>query len=199
MNAKELFFNIKPLWEKYDIKEAEPYLTGLSQGSRADIEDKKNSGYYKFLPCLMKYLKPQQVLELGGAMGASALMMLSSLPKESVLYSMTLQEGGLEFSFVKETYPNFVPVVGNDLILKNWPADIDLANTDVWFLDSTHSYDQLSQERKLYEPFFKKGAVIFIDDIHLSEEMWRAWTEFKGDKFDASVYLHHSGFGIIVI
>ncbi|MEK7112631.1 MAG: class I SAM-dependent methyltransferase, partial [Patescibacteria group bacterium] len=144
-------------------------------------------------------LKPRRVLELGGAMGASALMMLSSLPKESRLYSITLSEGGLEFSFVKENYPNFVPIVGDDLILTNWPKDLDLHKADLWFFDSEHNYNQLKSELELYRPFFKKGAVILIDDIKLNEGMWQAWVEFPGDKFDVSVYLHHSGFGICVI
>lgn len=198
MTAEELFKKVKPLWENYDLKKAEPYLKHLSPGSRNDIENKKGVGYYQFLACLVSYLNPKLVLELGGAMGASSLMMLSSLPKESKLYSITLEEGGLEFSFVKENYPNFVPIVGNDLILSNLPKGLDLQKTDLWFFDSTHTYDQLSLERKTYEPFFKKGAVILLDDIKLNEGMFKAWTEFPGDKFDASVYLHWSGFGISI-
>ena len=199
MKAKELFEKVKPLWEKYDLTKAEPWLKGLSEGSRRDILDKTNVGYYQFLPCLINYLGPRVIIELGGAMGAAALMMLSSLPKESRLYSITLEEHGLEFSFVKEKYPSFVPIVGDDLILSNWPKELDLAQTDLWFFDSLHSYDQLHKEIELYKPFFKEGAVILVDDIHLSEEMFRAWLEFSGDKFDATAWLHWSGYGIIVI
>lgn len=197
-SAKELFEAVRPLWEKYELKRAEPYLKHLSSGARNDIENKKESGYYQFLPCLVDYLKPKQIIELGGAMGASALMMLSSLPKESRLWSITLPEGGLEFSFVKENYPNFVPVVGNDLNPKIWPPSLKLSKTDIWFFDSDHSYTQLKSELELYGKFFKKGAVILLDDIHLNDGMWQAWVEFPGDKFDASAWLHWSGFGIIV-
>ena len=199
MKAKELFEKVKPLWENYDLTSAEPYLKGLSEGSRNDILDKKNVGYYQFLPCLIEYLNPKICLELGGAMGAAALMILSSLPKTSRLYSITLEEHGLEFSFVKEKYPNFVPIVGDDLNLNNWPKELNLAQTDLWFFDSLHTYDQLHAELELYKPFFKEGTVILVDDIHLSPEMFKAWTEFPGDKFDASVYLHHSGYGICVM
>lgn len=198
MTAKELFEQVKPLWEKYDLTKAEPYLKGLSDGSRNDILNKQEVGYYQFLPCLIEYLNPKICLELGGAMGAASLMMLSSLPKESRLYSITLAEQGLEFSFVKEKYPNFVPIVGNDLDLNNWPNDLDLNQTDLWFFDSEHNYDQLKAEYNLYKPFFKKGTVILIDDIKINTEMYRAWLEFECDKFDASVYLHWSGFGIAI-
>lgn len=198
-SAKELFEKVKPLWEKYDLKQAEPYLTGLSPGARNDIENRKEVGYYQFLPVLIDYLKPKQIVELGGAMGAAALMMLSTLSKESKLYSITLEENGLQFSFVKENYPNFVPIVGDDLNLRNFPKELDLGQTDLWFFDSHHDYDQLHAELELYRPFFKKGTVILLDDIHLSEGMFKAWTEFPGDKFDATVYLHWSGYGIIVV
>lgn len=199
MKARNLFGSVKPLWEKYDLKEAEPFLKGVSEGSRKDIEDRKESGYYQFLPPLIKHIKPKQIVELGGAMGASALMMLSAMPKDSRLYSITLEEHGLEFSFVKEKYQNFVPIVGDDLDLANWPNSLKLSNTDLWFFDSEHTYDQLVSEINLYKPYFKKGAVILVDDIHLNEEMYRAWLEFPGDKFDATAWLHWSGYGIICI
>ena len=199
MKAKDLFFTLKPLWENYDLKKVEGYLAGVSEGAMNDIRNKKESGYYQWLPVLIEYLKPLTVVELGGAMGASALMMLSSLPKESRLYSITLAEGGLEFSFVKENYPNFVPIVGDDLNLKTWPKELALGTTDLWFFDTEHNYQQLHAELELYKGFFKKGAVILIDDIHLNEGMFRAWTEFPGDKFDATTYLHWSGFGIVTI
>ena len=197
MSAKELFYKLKPLWENYKPDFGSSYFSGISQGALSDIKNKEEVGYYQMLPVIVEYLKPRVALELGGAMGASTLMMLSSLPRESYLYSITLPEEGLEFSFVKEKYPNFVPIVGNDLNLTIWPKSLDLAQTDLWFFDTTHSYQQLSQEYQTYKPYFKKGAVILLDDIKLNEGMFKAWTEWEGDKFDASTWLHHSGFGII--
>ena len=198
-SAKELFEKVKPLWEKYDLKQAEPYLEGLSDGSRRDVEDRDKVGYYQFLPCLVEYLKPKTVVELGGAMGAASLMILSSLPRDSRLYSITLTENGLEFSFVKEKYPNFVPIVGDDLKLENWPKELNLGQTDLWFIDSAHNYAQFHAEIELYKPFFKKGTVILIDDIKLNEEMFRGWLEFPGDKLDVTNWLHYSGYGLCII
>ena len=198
-SAKELFEKVKPLWEEYDLKQAEPYLKGLSDGSRRDVEDREKVGYYQFLPCLVDYLKPRQIVELGGAMGVAALMILSSLPKDSKLYSITLEENGLEFSFIQEKYPNFVPIVGDDLNLSNWSKDLNLGQTDLWFLDSEHSYAQFHAETELYKPFFKKGAVILIDDIKLNGEMFKGWLEFPGNKYDVTNWLHFSGFGLVLI
>lgn len=198
-SAKELFGILKPVWEESNTRGLQDYLKGFSSGAIADVENKSEVGYYQFLPVLVEYLKPKQVVELGGAMGASALMMLSSLPKTSRLYSVTLAEGGLEFSFVKGNYPNFVPIVGDDLDLKIFPVQMELGQTDLWFFDSEHNYHQLHSEIELYRPFFKKGAVILVDDIKLNPGMWKAWLEFPGDKFDATTWLHYSGFGIVII
>jgi len=199
MTSKDLFERVRPAWEKYDIKKAKPYLKGVGQTAMNDILNREGSGYYQFLPCLISYLKPKQIVELGGAMGASALMMLSSLPSKSRLYSITLPENGLEFSYIKKDYKQFVQVVGDDLKLKNWPKSLDLSKTDLWFFDSEHTYEQLHAEIELYKKYFKKGAVILVDDIHLSSSMFKAWLEFPGNKFDATAWLHWSGFGIITI
>lgn len=198
-SARELFEKVKPSWEKYDLKKAEPYLKGLSDGARNDIENKSEVGYYQFLPCLISYLKPRQIVELGGAMGASALMMLSALPTTSKLFSITLEEDGLEYSFVKEKYHNFVPIVGDGLDLKSWSSTLNLGETDLWFIDTKHEESQLKAEIELYKPFFKKGSVILLDDIKINEGMFRVWIDLNVDKFDATTWLHHSGFGIIVL
>ena len=198
MTAKELFEKVKKVYNVYDIKDAEPFLKSISEGSRHDIYNKNEVGYYQFLACLVKETRPNQILELGGAMGVSALMMLSELPKASTLFSVTLEEGGLEFSFVKEKYQNFVPIVGNSLDLAVWPKDCQLEETDILFIDSEHSYAQLKAELDLYGPKLKKGTIVLIDDIKLNEGMFKAWLEIEWDKFDAST-LHHSGFGIAIV
>lgn len=174
-------------------------LGKVSQGSMNDILDKGKSYYYQWLPCLMRELQPKQVVELGGAMGASSLMMLYGLPKSSKLYSITLEEHGLEFSFMEpELYPNFTQIVGNDLDLMVWPENLDLGETDIWFFDTDHTYEQLMAEYELYKPFFKPGAVLLFDDIKLNDGMKKAWKEMElGDKYEADE-LHWSGFGVAI-
>jgi predicted O-methyltransferase YrrM len=196
--AERLFKKVQEEFKHYDLESAKPFLKHVSEGARRDIEDKERSGYYQWLPCLIKVVKPKQVVELGGAMGASALMMLSALPKTSKLYSITLKEHGLEFSFIREDYPNFTPIVGNDLVLENWPEDLDLSKTDIWFIDTVHRANQLKAEFCAYESHFKKGAIVLLDDIKL-DDMYKAWTFLPWDKYDATADLHWSGFGICVV
>ena len=127
-------------------------------------------------------------------MGVSALCMLSTLPKESKLFSTTLKEHGLEFSFIRESYPQLIKIVGNDLDMSIWPSDMDWKATDVLFIDSEHSYQQLKNELSLYIPLIGKDTVVLLDDIHLNEEMFRAWLEIEYPKLDIS-RLHKSEIG----
>ncbi len=171
-------------------------VRGIATGSINDINNVAQSLYYRYLPALIEELQPKQIVELGGAMGASAIMMLSALPKGSTLYSVTLPEYGLEFAFLTREYPGLVKVVGNDLDLSTWPHDLHLSKTDLWFFDSEHSYGQLSKEIRLYAPFFKEGTIALFDDIRLDEDMQRAWLEIELPKISLPD-LHHSGFGMV--
>ena len=192
--AQELFDKVKPAWDKYEIPD--DYKQMPERGQR-DVLDKENWGYYQFLPCLIDTTKPFQVIELGGAMGVAAVMMAAAHHKPQI-YSITLQEHGLEFSFIKKEYPHLHKIVGDDLVLNNWPAGIDLHKTDIWFLDSLHEYSQIKKEYELYKPFWKKGTIILLDDIKINAGMWQAWLEWEGDKYDASILHVPSGFGIVV-
>jgi predicted O-methyltransferase YrrM len=163
-----------------------------------DVLDKDEWGYYQFLSALIKARQPQQIVELGGAMGVACVAMLSEMDEESILYSITLPEHGLEFSYISRDYPGLVATVGDDLELSNWPDELRLDRTDLWFIDTLHTRAQLEKELELYSPHFKEGAVVLFDDIKM-EELWPVWLDMKWDKYDASVLHVPSGFGIVVI
>jgi len=175
-------------------KAAEPPYDGAIWD---DVMNVNGCANYLFSTCLMDVLKPKQVIELGGAMGTWSVCVLQTLPAESQLYSITLAEGGKEFMFVADKYENFHPIVGDDLNMDNWKG-VDLSKTDIWYFDSIHSYEQLTKELNLYSPFFKKGALLLFDDIHINDEMEQAWKEIQ-DKYetvDKTDPLHWTGFGI---
>src|SRR3990167_8668119 len=192
MTAKEITERAIQERSKLKLSDFMPYLKDSSEGGIRDVMDWGNVGYYQWLTALMKTEKPKQVVELGGAMGVSALMMLAGLPKDSKLYSITLVEHGLEFSFIKENYQQLVKVLGDDLDLNNWPKDLDLGKTDIFFVDTLHTTDQLTKELELYKPFFKKGAILLLDDIHMAE-LEPVWNSLTYDKYDSG--LHEFGFG----
>ena len=161
-----------------------------------DVRNKTGSGYYCWLPGFIELLQPKQIVELGGAMGVADIMILRTLSEDDHLYSVTLAENGLEFCYIKKNYPNFIPVVGDDLDLDNWPKDLDWDQVDLIFFDSEHSEDQLTKELDLYFPLLKKGTILLFDDIHLNPGMDNVWRSLKCEKYDLTSSLHWSGFGL---
>lgn len=206
-NLKSIIDSSLKKLEKFDptsiVDELKLYadkgVVGAS-GAINDVLDKKGTGYYCWFPGFISLLKPTQIVELGGAMGVGDICMLHATYQDFKLYSITLEEHGLEFAYIdKNKYPNFVPVIGDDLQLENWPKDLDLSKTDLLFVDSEHSYNQLKAELDLYSPFLKKGTIILLDDIWQNEGMGKAWNEIKWDKFDITSPLHWTGFGICIV
>lgn len=196
--AQDLYNKVKEVDFTTDMS----LFAKCNDGAIRDVESKDGrSDYYQWLPKLIKMTKPKQIVELGGAMGVSAIAMLQTLPKTSKLYSITLEEHGLEFSFMDKEYDNFIKIVGDDLDLNNWPKDLDLSKTDIWFIDSEHTYEQVRKEIDLYKKYFKEGSILLFDDIHINDGLSQVWEEIKqeipGDKYESD--LHYSGYGIIVV
>jgi len=173
------------------------HLTDISTGAWNDVLNIEGCGNYQFLSALMKTLKPRVVVELGGAMGVGTLMMLANADKECQIYSITLEEGGLEFSFIKKKYPNLHLIVGNDLDMENWPKDMQWEKVDFLYIDSKHTKEQLKQELDLYLPILKKGTIIAIDDIYLNDGMKKVWNMIYYHKIDLTKECHWSGWGLV--
>lgn len=176
-----------------------PYIRHIGAGSWADIISGQ-ANYYKYLPLVIKATKPRQVIELGSAAGTSALMMLSHLPENSMLYACSIPEPEGEFRFIREKFHNLKLIRGNDLDLSVW-GDLDLSKTDVWLFDTDHNYRQVNAEMKLYDRFFKPGCLVFLDDINLNEDMRRAWSEIKYPKLKLPSWHTYksTGFGVFTI
>jgi len=184
--------------KKLNMEEIHAYLKDCSSNSLDDINNVALSGYYRYLAALMKAVKPKQVVEMGSAGGASALMMISTLPDKSMLYAITLKEDEGEFRFINKNYPNLTLITGDTRELKSWPKKCKLKKTDVWFIDTMHTEEHLTLELNLYEPFFKQGAIILLDDIRLNDSMVRLWNKIWYSKLSLPD-LHWSGFGMAVV
>ena len=198
--AEDLWNQIKPVFDKYDLSSAKAELEQLDAVGGEGPEDVRSDQwrYYWWLPSLVRTIRPAQIVELGGAWGVGALMILSELSKESKLYSTTLPEEPA-FKYIRKDYPNLIKLIGDHLDLDIWPKDIDLKKTDIWFIDSNHTASQLRKELELYTPFFKPRAILLFDDIHIDPAFYAVWLELPFDKYDASVLHIPSGFGIAVI
>jgi len=205
MNLEELVRIVLENREKIDFNKIYPYLSLVPEDIKSyvfDLSQVGKAGYYLFLASLMQIIKPKQVVELGGSNGLSALFMLSMLEKDSRLYSISLPDPGQDFAWIQPRgYVNLNIVRGDDLNLNNWPEGLDLSATDFWFIDTSHTKEQLSKELELYTPFFKKDAIIAFDDIYENNGIKSVWEEViqKYEHMDLTEECHSSGWGIIKV
>lgn len=64
-----------------------------------------------------------------------------------------------------------------DQILPTLGAGVDLA-----YIDGHHKYEPTLHYFRRLEPHLNKGGLVVFDDVHLSQDMWRAWEVLKRRK-----------------
>lgn len=198
VTANELDLEVHKYLNNFDVYPLEDHLSLVGDGQKLEVFDKTGQPqlYYQWLACLMRLLKPKQVVELGAAAGISTIMMASQLPKDSKLYSVDI-DPDLAWKWMKYEYPQVVKILGDDLDMSLW-KEVDLKKTDVWFIDTLHTGEQLKKEFELYTPYFKKGAVVVLDDIRM-DELKPVWDALPYDKCETTNPNHYSGFGHFIV
>jgi cephalosporin hydroxylase len=206
--ANELDLMVTALVQRYDpIPVIEQHMRLVGAGQLAEVRDQSDRGcnrYYQWLACLVKLLRPKQVVELGAAAGISTMMMLSELPKDSLLISVDI-DPNLAWKWMDKEYPQLVKILGDDLDPSIWTKDlyppvrgVDLAQTDIWFIDSLHTAEQLQKELDLYQQFWKKGTVVVLDDINVPG-IREIWDSLPYDKCETTIPNHYTGFGHFIV
>lgn len=182
--------DFSPIWHHFDL---------VGDGQKLELLDKADHSnrYYQWLAGLVSVVKPKQIVELGAAAGISTAVMALFMPKNCKLYSVDI-DPSIAWKWMKQDYPNVTKILGDDLNMAIWPGDVDLGKTDIWFIDSLHTYDQLSAELELYKPYFKRGAIVVLDDIRM-KELEPIWEGLKYDKCETSTPNHHTGFGHFIV
>ena len=206
MTANELDKQVMELVHKYDVNPVLKHMSLVAEGQLREVQntnDRENL-YYIWLACLMRVVKPQQVIELGAAAGISTIMMATSMPKDALLFSVD-NDPEIAWKWMSQDYPQVVKCLGDTRDMGIWRGtwgptlEEGLKKTDVWFFDSLHTEEQLLSELEVYTPFFKKGAILVFDDIHINPGMNKVWDELPYDKQDVSTPLHWSGFGVAIV
>lgn len=198
LDSKTLNEEVFKLVEKYDVTKMLPDLELVGEGQKQEVFNTsgKPNLYYQWLACLVRLTKPKQIVELGAASGISTLMMASEMDKDAKMYSVDI-DPTIAWKWMNKDYPQVIKILGDDLNMAIWPGNVDLGKTDLWFIDSLHTYNQLKAELEMYGPYFKRGAIVVLDDIHLPE-LEPLWNSIDSDKCDNSERNHYSGFGFFI-
>lgn len=158
--------------------------------------------HYKLLGALIKTLKPKLVIEVGTALGHSALALKKFLPDDSKLVTFDI----FEWDSMDETLlnkkdfsdGNLTQEIGDlsdDVVFDKY-KDL-LSEADFLFIDGPKDI-AFEKEflRKLDTVSFKNDPIIMFDDIRLWN-MLGIWREIKKPKLDLTSFGHWSGTGLI--
>lgn len=109
------------------------------------------------LPTIFKYAKMvSHITEFGVRRGVSTVAFLYSNPKELISYDIS------DKKFSYKLFKQLIPPSTKFIFIKASTLEVEIKETDLLFIDTFHSYDQLSCELRLHGNKSKK-YIIFHD------------------------------------
>lgn len=193
--AEKLYEEVIPYLKDFDWDSVDPYFDGMGEIMKQDVIN--GPLYRAFIVVLCRLKKPKQVVELGGWIGKTSSVILGGISKKSRVIVVEINE---ELPRLTPKDSRLTWVTGDDLDLSIYPPDIDLNDTDIWFIDSNHDKNHMAKEFKLYKKFWKPGTILLLDDIddeHVNLKDY--WKEISYDKYNAKDLHSPHGFGVVVV
>ena len=160
-----------------------------------------NHGYFSLLHNLTSNIDGT-IVELGNREGLGILSIYDALQPNSEFYTLDIVD---DVRFVNDKIKNDPRVhILNDFDALN--ADrvektFDKKSISLIFLDTIHTYEQVTEEFKLWEPYMKDDCIMCIDDIRPSmpgRTKWKFHQELDyAHKYDVTEWAHNdTGFGV---
>ena len=162
-----------------------------------------NHGYYSLLSNLVSHIDGI-VVEVGNREGLGILSMFNGLKEDQLFYSIDVID---DIRFVPEKIVNDsrVRILNdfNSLDASRINSEFDFKSISLIFFDTIHTYEQISEECKIWNPYLKDDCVILIDDIRDSQfdrTKWRFHKEVEySSKYDVTEWAHNpTGFGVYI-
>ena len=160
-----------------------------------------NHGYFSLLHNLTSKVDGI-IVELGNREGLGILSIYDALQPDSKFYTLDIVNDN---RFIKNEIKNDPRVnilndfnsLDGDRVSKTF----DKKSISMIFLDTIHTYEQVLEEFKLWEPYMKDDCVMLIDDIRPSmpgRTKWRFHTELDyTHKYDVTEWAHNdTGYGV---
>ena len=160
-----------------------------------------NHGYFSLLHNLTSKVDGI-IVELGNREGLGILSIYDALQPDSKFYTLDIVNDN---RFIKNEIKNDPRVnilndfnsLDGDRVSKTF----NKKSISMIFLDTIHTYEQVLEEFKLWEPYMKDDCVMLIDDIRpsmIGRTKWRFHTELDYTyKYDVTEWAHNdTGFGV---
>ena len=160
-----------------------------------------NHGYFSLLHNLTSNIEGT-IVELGNREGLGILSIYDALSENSELYTLDIVDD-VRFINDKIKSDSRVHILNdfNSLDVDRIENTFEKKSISMIFLDTIHTYEQVTQEFKLWEPYMKDDCVMLIDDIRdymPGRTKWRFHTELDYTyKYDVTEWAHNdTGFGV---
>ncbi len=160
-----------------------------------------NHGYFSLLHNLTSNVEGK-IVELGNREGLGILSIYDALSVNSELYTLDIVDD-VRFINDKIKSDSRVHILNdfNSLDVDRIENTFEKKSISMIFLDTIHTYEQVTQEFKLWEPYMKDDCVMLIDDIRdymPGRTKWRFHTELDYNyKYDVTEWAHNdTGFGV---
>lgn len=171
-------------------------------------------GHRDFIYDLLKYIKPQKIVELGTHYGCSYFAMCQSIKDnklQSELYAIDTWRGDEQAGFygdevweiVNKTKDTFFSNIGSKLMRMTFDEaqkQFEDEIFDVIHIDGLHTYDAVSHDYEMWLPKLKKNGVMLFHDVasyleYGTNKFWEELQEKYEDKFLS--FPHSWGLGIL--
>ena len=160
-----------------------------------------NHGYFSLLHNLTSNIEGK-IVELGNREGLGILSIYDALSENSELYTLDIVDD-VRFINDKIKSDSRVHILNdfNSLDADRIENTFEKKSISMIFLDTIHTYEQVLEEFKLWEPYMKDDCVMLIDDISPSmpgRTKWRFHTELDYTyKYDVTEWAHNdTGYGV---
>lgn len=160
-----------------------------------------NSGYFSLLHNLTSNIEGT-IVELGNREGLGILSIYDALSENSKLYTLDIVDD-VRFINDKIKSDSRVHILNdfNSLDADRIERTFEKKSISMIFLDTIHTYEQVSEEFKLWEPYMKDDCVMLVDDIRdciPGRTKWRFHTELNySHKYDVTEWAHSdTDFGV---
>ena len=160
-----------------------------------------NHGYFSLLHNLTSNIEGT-IVELGNREGLGILSIYDALSENSELYTLDIVDD-VRFINDKIKSDSRVHILNdfNSLDSNRIEKTFEKKSISMIFLDTIHTYEQVLDEFKLWEPYMKDDCVMLIDDIRdymPGRTKWRFHTELEYTyKYDVTEWAHNdTGFGV---
>ena len=160
-----------------------------------------NHGYFSLLHNLTSNIEGT-IVELGNREGLGILSIYDALSENSELYTLDIVDD-VRVINEKIKSDSRVHILNdfNSLDADRIEKTFEKKSISMIFLDTIHTYEQVLEEFKLWEPYMKDDCVMLIDDIRPSmtgRTKWRFHTELDYTyKYDVTEWAHNdTGYGV---